>query len=127
MEFTKKEVLNFLSAMEGYHSLLKTIHWSTTNEAEHKLSDSIDENILEYEDRIAEATMGKLNTRFGVGDLKTLMPEAKTLDSMLKELETDIIKFKETIGENIKYSGMHNILDEFMEDIYKWNYLRTLK
>jgi hypothetical protein len=55
------------------------------------------------------------------------MPDAKTLDSMLKELETDVVKFKETIGDETKYSGMHNILDELMEDICKWNYLRTLK
>ena len=127
MEFTKKDALNFLSAMEGYHSLLKTIHWSTTNKSEHELVDDIDESILDYEDRVAEATMGRLNTRFGVGDLKTLMPDAKTLDSMLKELETDVVKFKETIGDETKYSGMHNILDELMEDICKWNYLRTLK
>ena len=46
MEFTKKDALNFLSAMEGYHSLLKTIHWSTTNKSEHELVDDIDEKML---------------------------------------------------------------------------------
>ncbi len=127
MEFTKKEALEFLSALEGYHSLLKTIHWSTTNKSEHTLVDSIDEDVLEFEDRIAEATMGRLNIRFGVGDLTTLMPDAKTLDTLLKELEGDILKFKEQIGDEPKYSGMHNILDEFMEKVYSWNYLRTLK
>ena len=50
MEFTKKEALNFLNALEGYHSLLKTIHWSTTNKSEHELVDDIDESILDYEE-----------------------------------------------------------------------------
>lgn len=127
MEFTKKDVLNFLSGLEGYHSLLKTIHWSTTNKSEHTLVDDIDESVLEYEDRIAEASMGHLNMRFGVGDLTTLMPDAKTLDGLLKELETDILNFKEQIGDDTKHCGMHNILDEFLENVYSWNYLRTLK
>ena len=127
MEFTKKEALNFLNALEGYHSLLKTIHWSTTNKAEHELVDDIDEAVLGFEDRIAEATMGRLNMRFGVGELTTLMPDAKTLDGLLKELEGDILKFKEQIGDESKNDGMHNILDEFLENVYSWNYLRTLK
>lgn len=123
----RKTILDFLSALEGYHSLLKTIHWSTSNKSEHLLSDDIDDEILDFEDRIAEAAMGKLNTRFTIGELKTLMPEAKTIESMLKELENDIVKLKKDIGEDTDYSGMHNILDEFLEKVYSWNYLRTLK
>ncbi len=122
----KKNVLDFLSALEGYHSLLKTIHWSTTNKSEHTLSDSIDEDVLEFEDRIAEASMGRLNMRFNIKELKTMMPEASNLEGMLSELEADIVKLKDEIGDDSKYAGMHNILDEFLEKVYSWNYLRTL-
>lgn len=122
----KKNVLTFLSSLEGYHSLLKTIHWSAKNHFEHTLTDDIDEDVLEFEDRIAEVAMGRLNLRFGIGDLTTLMPESKTLDSMLKELEGDVLKFKEEIGDDNKISGMHNVLDEFLEKICTWNYLKTL-
>ena len=122
----KKTVLEFLSAMEGYHSLLKTIHWSTTNKAEHTLVDDIDEDVLEFEDRVAEAAMGRLNMRFNVKELKTMMPEASNLENMLSELEADIIKLKDEMGDSSEYAGMHNILDEFLEKVYTWNYLRTL-
>ena len=123
----KKSTIEFLSALEGYHNLLKTIHWSATNHFEHTLTDDIDEDVLGYEDRIAEAVMGKLNIRFGVGDLKTLMPEAKTLDTLLKELESDILKFKENVGDEPNNGGVINILDDFLEKVNTWNYLRTLK
>lgn len=127
MNDLKNNFIDFLSAMEGYHSLCKMIHWSTTNKAEHLLVDEIDDEVLSFEDRIAEASMGNLGTRYGIGDLKTLMPDAKTLDSMLKELKKDILTLKEKMGDDEKYSGIRNILDEFTEKVDSWNYLRTLK
>ena len=123
---TKKVILDFLCAIEGYHSLLKTLHWSTKNHSEHILTDEIDSSLLEYEDKLAENAMGRLNTRFGVGDLKTLLPQAKTLDGALKELESDINEVKSKLDDDKKYAGIINILDDFCEDINKWNYLKTL-
>lgn len=121
----KKEVLNFLSELEGYHQILKEIHWSTKNKAEHLLTDEIDSAVLEYEDSIAENTMGILNTRFGVGDLKSLLPNAKSLDGVLKEMNDDLTSLRDKLDGDNNYVGLINILDDFASDINKWNYLRT--
>lgn len=123
----KSDILQFLSALEGYHQRLKEIHWSTTNKSEHLLTDEIDGDVLEFEDRLAEVCMGCLNTRFGIGDLKTLMPSAKNTTDLITELFSDVNDFKKKIGEESKYAGIQNILDDMAETINKWNYLRTLK
>ena len=60
------------------------------------------------------------------GKLKTLLPEAKTLDSLLKELQFDVIEYKKKVGDDMKMSGLQNILDDFIQNINKWNYLKTL-
>lgn len=117
----------FLSMCEGYHQALKCIHWSTTNKSEHTLVDDIDSSVLGYEDRIAESTMGLLGTRYGFGDLKTLLPSAKTTESLLKELKEDVERFRSEWDDKASNAGIFNILDEFIEEISKWNYLRTLK
>lgn len=127
MSLTKENGLNFLRNMEGYHEALKMIHWSTDNKAEHLLTDEIDSDILEYEDRIAENIMGNLKIRYGVGDLKAFLPEATTLESILDELEDDVVDFKDEIDGNSKMGGLFNILDDFLESINKWKYLQTLK
>ena len=119
----KEETKNFLSALEGYHQLLKTLHWSATAMAEHKLLDDIDHEVLEYEDSIAEVVMGITDSRFQNGDLKTLLPSAKNLKDMLRELEDDVTEYSNKVDS---YNGLTNILDDFMTDINKWNYLRTL-
>lgn len=122
----KNKTIEFLSGLEGMHSRLKTLHWSTKNHSEHILSDDIDSSVLEYEDKIAECVMGRLNIRFGVGDLKCLLPDAKTLDSLINEMLNDVITFKKEIEGDILNTGLNNILDEFIYDINKWNYLKTL-
>lgn len=122
----KNIILNYLCDIEGYHQVLKELHWSATNHSLHVLLDEIDGTMLEYEDKIAEVAMGRLNTRFGIGDLKTMLPDAKTLDSLLKEMEKDLSEVKKSVGEEEKYCGLQNIFDDIMSDINKWNYLKTL-
>ena len=122
----KKEVLNFLSAVEGYHSTLKMLHWSTERHSEHVLTDDIDSSVLKYEDKISEVAMGALDTRFGIGDLKCMLPQSKDLKSVLKELRADVNDFRDTAEEK-GMNGLVNILDDFTEDIDTWEYLRTLK
>lgn len=126
MKELKSKTIEFLSILEGYHQCLKGLHWSATHNALHALCDNIDEEVLETEDEIAECVMGLTGTKFGVGDLKTLLPEAKTLDGVLKEMKKDLIDFKNFIGDGTEFSGLQNILDDYMQNINKWNYLRTL-
>jgi hypothetical protein len=122
----KQKTIEFLSGIEGYHETLKGLHWSAKRHSEHVLTDDMDGDVLEYEDKIAECVMGLTNLRIGVGELKSLLPVAKTLDNLVPEMENDVIKFKKEIESNVEYSGLVNIIDEFLSDIAKWNYLKTL-
>ena len=126
MKQLKEQTISFLSNIEGYHQLLKELHWSATHHSLHTLTDDMDEEVLEVEDSIAECVMGILDTKFGVRDLKTMLPEAKTLDGLLKEMKKDLIEFKNFVGDDAECTGLQNILDDYMQNINKWNYLRTL-
>ena len=127
MDNLRNKTIEFLSILEGYHETLKQIHWSTSNKSEHLLTDEIDSSVLEYEDKIAEVTMGSLNTRYGHGDLKCLLPEAKTTESLLKELKGDVLVYRKEVGDEPNRAGIINVIDDFISDINRWNYLRTLK
>jgi hypothetical protein len=124
MSTLKKDSIEFLSILEGNHQLLKGLHWNSGCKAEHLLTDDIDDAILEYEDKIAENVMGNGAFRIGVGELKTMLPSAKSLTDMLNELESDVKKFKATLVED-KHAGIINILDDLLTDINTWRYLKT--
>jgi len=126
MSELKKSGIDFLSCLEGYHQALKGIHWNTTCKAEHLLTDDIDDSVLEYEDKIAENLMGCGDFRFEIGDLKTMLPSARTLSEILKELQSDVNRFQEELDDK-EHAGIINILEDFTEDINKWKYLATFK
>lgn len=123
----KNIILEYIGALEGYHQTCKMLHWGANNHSEHILLDRIDGDILKFEDRLAEASMGKLRTKFGIGSLKAMLPNAETLEGLISEFEDDTIKLKKDIGDKIEYSGIQNILDEILENINTYDYLRTLK
>lgn len=126
MKQLKQKTIEFLCGCEGYHQILKMLHWSASSHAQHVLIDEIDGDVLKYEDEIAEVVMGLLNTKFGVGDLKTLLPSGKTLPAVLAEMKKDVIDFKTIVGDEADVSGLQNVLDDFMSNINKWGYLETL-
>ena len=126
MKQLKEKTIELLSSIEGYHQCLKELHWSATHHSLHVLTDDMYEEVLEVEDAIAECVMGILDIKFGIGDLKTLLPEAKTLDALLKEMRKDLVAYKEAVGDSAEVAGLHNILDDYMQNINKWNYLKTL-
>ena len=127
MSNLRNKTIEFLCICEGYHQAFKMVHWSTSNKSEHLLTDDIDGSVLEYEDKVAEVAMGSLNTRFGQGDLKTLLPEGKTTEALLKELKGDIVSYRKEVGDDAENEGLANVLNDFLTDINKYNYLRTLK
>lgn len=127
MSSLRNKTIDFLSTLEGYHEALKMIHWSTNIKSEHLLTDDIDKAVLDYEDKIAEVTMGCLNTRYGHGELKCLLPEAKTTESLLKEMKADVSSYRSELGDSVDNAGIVNIIDDFITDINTWQYLITFK
>lgn len=126
MKNLKQLTKDFLCACEGYHQILKELHWSANSHAIHELIDNIDGDVLDYEDKIAECVMGILDVKFGVGDLKTLLPSGKSISAVLTEMKKDVIEYKENVKDESELAGLQNILDEFVASINKWDYLKTL-
>lgn len=130
MALTKENALELLCSLEGYHQVLKELHWSADRHAKHILTDEIDEGVLEFEDELAEVAMGTLGEKFGKGDLKTMLPEAEELKGILDELAEDLHKFTDSLSEDgeydYAYGGLMSVCDDFNAKICKWKYLETL-
>jgi hypothetical protein len=89
--------------------------------------DEIDETVLEYQDKVAEVVMGLTGKKFQVGQLKALVGDSSSCSAFLNDLEKDVLKYKESIGNEAKVAAIHNIIDDFLSDIYKWKYRETQK
>lgn len=119
----RKDTIEFLSILDGAHETLKGLHWHAERHAEHILTDDIDHSVLEYQDKIAESVMGIIDDKFGVGELKALVGDAKEIHDFLDELMSDVKEYRENVGDG--HPAIINIVDDFLTDITKWKYLAT--
>ena len=122
----KKEYVDFVCSLHGYLIRLKEIHWNTNENSTHLLCDEIQDCIMDCEDRFMECCMGMEGKHFEIGKLLPMLPNAKELLPMLKELETDVLDIKKKLNgpEN---DGLFNILDDLQENCNKYKYRATQK
>ena len=119
-----KKYVEFICNLHGYLIRVKEIHWNAAKNSIHKLCDEIEDDIAECEDRFAECAMGMEGVKFEIGHLKPMLPKAKDLESMLYELEGDVVEMKKSC-ELPHEGGLTNILDDMLEMCNKYKYRAT--
>jgi hypothetical protein len=122
----KQEYIDFVCSLHGYLIRVKEIHWNTNSNAEHLLCDEVEDSIHDCEDRFMECCMGMSGEHFPLGKLLPMLPNAKDMIGMLKELEKDVLDLKKKLTgpEN---GGLSNILDDMQEFCNKYKYRATQK
>ena len=126
MKNLQEKTLQFLSICEGMHQMLKGFHWGAVKHSIHILTDDIDHDILEYQDKIAEIVMGLTGVKYKAGDLKALVSDASDVKTLLNEFENDVLEYKKEVGNDARMSSVHNVIDDILSDVNKWKYLETL-
>ena len=122
----KKEYIDFVCSLHGYLIRVKEIHWNTNSNAEHLLCDEVEDSIHDCEDRFMECCMGMSGEHFPIGKLLPMLPNAKDMIGMLKELEKDILDLKKKLS-GAENGGLFNILDDMQECCNKYKYRATQK
>lgn len=109
--------------LTGYHIRLKELHYSAPCMNIHKLTDEFNEELLEFEDAIAENLQPLPN--FGVirvGEIRPEIPEAREFKDLLLSVRGVLADFKKQATE-VMFSGANSIVDEFFATINKYIYL----
>ncbi len=122
--YMKKEYVDFVCAIHGYLIRAKEIHWNTSSNAEHLLSDDFHGDLLDCEDKFMECCMGMEGKHFQLGKLLPMVPNAESFIPMLKELEKDIIDMKKKCTAP-EAGGLMTILDDMLECVNKYKYRAT--
>lgn len=122
----KSDILEFVCSLHGYLIRLKEIHWSTENNATHKLCDEIMDDVADAEDRIAETSMGLDGKKIKIGELTPYLPNSEELIPMLKELEKETLDLKKKLSKDNE-AGITNVLDDILTFVGKYKYRATQK
>lgn len=119
--------LNYIKFLEGSRIRLRELHWSTENKSEHLLTDELMEEVESFEDGFAEETMGILGVRIQVGDITPNISDKKTTREVLDDLIDSTLIIRASYEDDVRYSGIVSLIDDFLHFLNKGKYLETLK
>lgn len=127
-------LLFYIKKLEGYRIRLKESHWSTKHKAEHDLTDNLISKLLDYEDEIAENSMGVFGIRIKAGDIVPEFPpitENTTVKTIIDSLTDDTLTLLASLeldeGRPADYTrGILAILEDVVCLLNKSKYLSDM-
>ena len=119
---TNEFILNLENQLQGVGTRLKELHFSAPSISIHKLVDEFDDEFKEFEDEIMENSQALWGT-IKPGDLEPSLPESTNFKELLEEIRGFLVSIKKEAGDNMMWTGIINIVDDFWATVNKYVYL----
>jgi len=118
--------LNLLILLEGYKTKIKNLHWAASGFNIHKRLDDLLDIVSDYQDTVAESSMGI----WGQVDSTFLQPTVpvslKDPIEMLEALTNDILNFYAKYSEEKIIAGLKSEQETFIVNLQQQMYLFKL-
>ena len=115
-EASNGKIVDLISFLHNAQLPVREIHWNTRNNALHLLTDSAIDELLDWEDRLAETYLGSNDRELKINDTKPSSSEFKGIMEELSDLATEV---KESFGDSKQYENINAVLDEVLETAKK--------
>lgn len=120
-----KSCIDFFNNVLAAYIRLREIHFNTTIQAQHNLTNDVMPALMDHADLIMENAMGIFG-RPGYDILGGNKDKSKTIKDCLESLRSKALELKLSLNKET-LSGITNILDDMITDLNKWIYLSENK
>lgn len=117
-----KFLLSMIGKLEGYKTRLKELHWSSPSHSIHVIIDDFSSELAEFEDALAENSMALLDFIYP-GELTPELPKEKEFGEVLESIRGFLGTIKKVCGDDMMWSGVINLVDDFWTTTNKFIYL----
>ena len=121
---SSEKIVDLISFLHNAQLPVREIHWNTRNNALHLLTDESIDELLDWEDRLAETYLGGNGSELKINDTK---PSSEEFKGIMKELSDLATEAKESFGDDKKYENINAVLDEILEATKKNIYRADFK
>ena len=118
-------LLEVENRLQGLHTRLAELHFSTSPISIHKLIDEFSGNLREFEDEIMEDAQS-IHGLIEPGELEPILPESMDFIDLLGEVRGMLAGMKDELSGKM-YTGIINCVDEFWHTTNKTIYLVMLE
>jgi hypothetical protein len=116
--------LKHINALEGFKTLFKALHWSAKTISMHKVIDHLLDDLIDYEDTIAEAAQGYDLIQFDVTDIIPI--PAPACDGAMVAITHLRVSVDVYLTEIAAIPGLANIVNDFQSKLLRHTYLLLL-
>lgn len=122
---TDSKIEDLISFLHNAQKPVREIHWNTDEYALHMVTDETIEDLLKWEDSLAETFISDRNAKLKINDKKPSSSE--DFKSIVKELAGLASEIKEDISGNKDYDNLAAVLDDIVETANSLLYKSQLK
>ena len=111
--------------VQGIKTRLEELHWSSPSISVHKLVDEFQGDLGEFNDAMIEYVI----PFFGFikpGELNPVLPDETEFEEILENIRGLLIGIKKECGDQLKFSGLISLVDDFFLTVNKTIYLVKL-
>ena len=123
--FNKEKLVEALNKIEGFKTRIKELHWSSPSHSLHIIIDEFSSEIADFEDSLAENSIALLDFVYP-GDLNPTLPEETEFESLLEAVRALLSGLKTDCSEELYWSGVVNIIDDFWTTTNRYIYLTKI-
>lgn len=124
-EGTDSKIEDLISFLHNAQKPVREIHWNTDEYALHMVTDETIEDLLKWEDSLAETFISDRGAELKINDKKPSSSE--DYKSIIKELADLASEIKEDISGNKDYDNLAAVLDDIVETANSLLYKSQLK
>lgn len=114
-------IKQYLGRLSGFVHKAKALHWAASGKDIHEYLDGIWEEIYKFQDTVAEGYMG-ISGQLDQ-DIPFLMPESKSPEEFIRELEDKTEEFYNLLPDDPRYKGLSGETESFIQTVEKYKYL----
>lgn len=117
--------ITYLNLLEGYKTRVKNLHWSANGFNIHKNLDELLDIISEFQDSVAEESMG-IYGQMKVSDITGTLCSIYDPIRLIKDIKAKTERFYKGLNDNISYIGIRSETETFVHNLNKYIYLFSL-
>ena len=124
IESIDNKTVDLISLLHNSQKMLRELHWNTRTYATHLVTDKAIDNVLDWEDKLAEVFIGNSDKELLINETK---PSEKDFVKILNEISDMASALKEQISGKNEYDRLCAVIDEILESCSQMLYLGQMK
>jgi len=121
----KKFIISTINKIEGHKTRLKELHWSSPSHSIHVIVDDFSDELAKFEDDFVENSSALLGFIYP-GELNPELPEETEFEADLESIRGILSGIKSECSEEMMWSGIINLVDDFWTTVNKYIYLAKI-